>query len=101
MIEIPNKAAHIDIFEETIAPIGKLWSLSIESKHKLEFILEIKLQLVIFYYYLIKVSIVTNDAYDEFNSSSDSTTGYNIALILEHSTTVLVINVIRFSIMII
>ena len=42
MIEIPNKAAHIDIIEETIGPIGKLWSLSIESKHKLEFILEIE-----------------------------------------------------------
>ena len=42
MIGTPNKAARIDIIEdmtediiETIGPIGKLWSLSKELKHKL------------------------------------------------------------------
>ena len=38
MIETPNRAAHIDIIEETIGPIGRLWSLSMWNKHNLVFI---------------------------------------------------------------
>ena len=38
MIETPNRAAHIGIIEETIGPIGRLWSLSIWNKQNLVFI---------------------------------------------------------------